>query len=163
MAGTKKGIVNKLIHLTVSLPDAPDLTLTDLPGIVRTPVGEHLIMSCMCGDTSIRDMICRNLQIGLQAMFVQQSTATYMCTSVTLQVYVYVSGFSGSKFCVAGDQPADIEQQVKRLIIEHATGNDKDALYMHMTWHFTLACQPCKQMYINVQVCMAACIHEQLP
>ena len=41
LAGTHKGIVDELITLEVTRPDAPDLSLIDLPGIVRTPVGEN--------------------------------------------------------------------------------------------------------------------------
>ncbi|KAK9794385.1 hypothetical protein WJX73_003730 [Symbiochloris irregularis] len=41
LAGTNKGIVNKLIHLKVQRPNAPDLTSIDLPGIVRVPVGDQ--------------------------------------------------------------------------------------------------------------------------
>ena len=35
LAGNNKGIVNKPIKLTVYSPEAPDLTLIDLPGITR--------------------------------------------------------------------------------------------------------------------------------
>ncbi|KAK9794382.1 hypothetical protein WJX73_002758 [Symbiochloris irregularis] len=40
LAGTNKGIVDTQIHLKVQRLNAPDLTLIDLPGIVRVPVGD---------------------------------------------------------------------------------------------------------------------------
>ena len=39
LAGTNSGLV--LISLKVTTPDAPDLTLIDLPGIVRNPIGDQ--------------------------------------------------------------------------------------------------------------------------
>lgn len=41
VAGTKSGLVERAITLTVNKPDAPDLTMVDLPGIVRNPVGSQ--------------------------------------------------------------------------------------------------------------------------
>ena len=37
----RSGIVPDLISLKVTKPDAPDLTLIDLPGIVRNPIGDQ--------------------------------------------------------------------------------------------------------------------------
>lgn len=59
LAGTNSGVVPALINLRVTTRDAPDLTLIDLPGMVRNPIG---------------------------------------------------------------DQPADIEKQIKELITKHITG-----------------------------------------
>ena len=39
LAGTKSHLVDKAITLEVNKPDAPDLTMVDLPGIVRNPIG----------------------------------------------------------------------------------------------------------------------------
>lgn len=41
LAGTNSGLVPALISLQVTTPDAPDLTLIDLPGIVRNPIGDQ--------------------------------------------------------------------------------------------------------------------------
>ena len=41
LAGTRSGLVEKAITLTVNKPDAPDLTMVDLPGIVRNPIGSQ--------------------------------------------------------------------------------------------------------------------------
>ena len=41
LAGTNSGLVPALISLQVTTPDAPDLTLIDLPGIVRVPIGDQ--------------------------------------------------------------------------------------------------------------------------
>jgi dynamin 1-like protein len=38
VAGTKKGIINTPIVLTIYSPECPDLTLIDLPGITRIPL-----------------------------------------------------------------------------------------------------------------------------
>ncbi|KAL3151207.1 hypothetical protein ABBQ38_013050 [Trebouxia sp. C0009 RCD-2024] len=62
LAGTNSGVVPALINLRVTTRDAPDLTLIDLPGMVRNPIG---------------------------------------------------------------DQPADIEKQIKELITKHITGDSK--------------------------------------
>mgnify|MGYP003878041433 FL=1 len=40
-AGGQKNIVDKAIVLTVYSPSAPDLTVIDLPGITRNPVGDQ--------------------------------------------------------------------------------------------------------------------------
>lgn len=40
-AGGQKNIVDKEIVLTVYSPTAPDLTVIDLPGITRNPVGDQ--------------------------------------------------------------------------------------------------------------------------
>lgn len=40
-AGGQKNIVDKEIVLTVYAPNAPDLTVIDLPGITRNPVGDQ--------------------------------------------------------------------------------------------------------------------------
>lgn len=63
LAGTKSGLVEKAITLTVNKPDAPDLTMVDLPGIVRNPIGSQpkdiedrirkLILSHIEGDSKI--------------------------------------------------------------------------------------------------------------
>ena len=42
IAGTRKGIVDEVIQLQVFKANAPDLTLIDLPGITRNPVGKLL-------------------------------------------------------------------------------------------------------------------------
>lgn len=41
LAGKNSGLVPALISLKVTKPDAPDLTLIDLPGIVRNPIGDQ--------------------------------------------------------------------------------------------------------------------------
>lgn len=41
LAGTNSGLVPALISLQVTTRDAPDLTLIDLPGIVRVPIGDQ--------------------------------------------------------------------------------------------------------------------------
>ena len=41
LAGTNSGLVSALISLKVTHPEAPDLTLIDLPGIVRNPIGDQ--------------------------------------------------------------------------------------------------------------------------
>ena len=41
LAGTQSHLVDKAITLEVSKPDAPDLTMVDLPGIVRNPIGNQ--------------------------------------------------------------------------------------------------------------------------
>ena len=41
LAGNQSHLVDKAITLEVSKPDAPDLTMVDLPGIVRNPVGNQ--------------------------------------------------------------------------------------------------------------------------
>ena len=41
LAGTNSGLVPDLISLQVTTPDAPDLTLIDLPGIVRNHIGDQ--------------------------------------------------------------------------------------------------------------------------
>lgn len=41
LAGTNSGLVPALISLRVTTHDAPDLTLIDLPGIVRVPIGDQ--------------------------------------------------------------------------------------------------------------------------
>ena len=40
-AGGQKNIIDKEIVLTVYSPNAPDLTVIDLPGITRNPVGDQ--------------------------------------------------------------------------------------------------------------------------
>lgn len=46
IAGTNKGISSSLITLRVESPSCPDLTLIDLPGIARTPVGDQPVDIC---------------------------------------------------------------------------------------------------------------------
>ncbi|KAK9794384.1 hypothetical protein WJX73_003169 [Symbiochloris irregularis] len=58
LAGTNKGIVNSLIRLRVQRPNAPDLTLVDLPGIVRVPVGEQPDNI----ETQIKDLITEHAE-----------------------------------------------------------------------------------------------------
>lgn len=41
IAGDGLGIQDELISLEVSCPEVPDLTLIDLPGITRVPVGNQ--------------------------------------------------------------------------------------------------------------------------
>lgn len=41
LAGSESHLVDKAITLEVSKPDAPDLTMVDLPGIVRNPIGNQ--------------------------------------------------------------------------------------------------------------------------
>ncbi len=41
LAGDNSGLVPALISLKVTKPEAPDLTLIDLPGIVRNPIGDQ--------------------------------------------------------------------------------------------------------------------------
>lgn len=41
IAGTKKNIIDKEIVLTLYSPNAPDLTIIDLPGLTRNPVGDQ--------------------------------------------------------------------------------------------------------------------------
>ena len=58
LAGTKSGLVPALISLQVTTPDAPDLTLIDLPGIARVPIGDQP------GDIEdqIKDLIHHHIQ-----------------------------------------------------------------------------------------------------
>jgi len=41
IAGLNKGIIDKPILLTIYSPDCPDMTMIDLPGITRIPIGEQ--------------------------------------------------------------------------------------------------------------------------
>ncbi|KAL4437095.1 hypothetical protein ABPG75_004234 [Micractinium tetrahymenae] len=41
LAGCDRGIVDEMIYLEVTSPHCPDLSLIDLPGITRVPVGEQ--------------------------------------------------------------------------------------------------------------------------
>ena len=41
VAGTNKGVVDSPLQLRICMPDAPNLTLIDLPGIARIPVGDQ--------------------------------------------------------------------------------------------------------------------------
>lgn len=41
LAGSNQGVVDKTISLTVYKQNSPDLTLIDLPGITRNPVGDQ--------------------------------------------------------------------------------------------------------------------------
>lgn len=41
IAGKNTGVSQQPIYLTVYRPDGPDLTLVDLPGITRTPIGDQ--------------------------------------------------------------------------------------------------------------------------
>lgn len=69
LAGKNSGLVPALISLKVTKPEAPDLTLIDLPGIVRNPVGDQpkdieqqiralideYIQGCAC---SLNSLVC---------------------------------------------------------------------------------------------------------
>ena len=41
LAGTKSGLGEGAITLEINTPEAPDLTMVDLPGIVRNPIGNQ--------------------------------------------------------------------------------------------------------------------------
>lgn len=47
LCGEGANIKNQLITLQVTRPDAPDLTLIDLPGIVRVRTGVNFCCCCM--------------------------------------------------------------------------------------------------------------------
>jgi len=53
MAGVGVGISDDLISLEIASPDVPDLTLIDLPGITKVPVGDQPVDI----EQQIRDMI----------------------------------------------------------------------------------------------------------
>ena len=58
--GRNRGISNKPINLTVYSPNVMDLTLVDLPGLTKNPVGDQpkdienqvqqFLTRCMCGN-----------------------------------------------------------------------------------------------------------------
>lgn len=41
LAGSNKGIVDEMIYLELTRPGCPDLTMIDLPGITRVPIGDQ--------------------------------------------------------------------------------------------------------------------------
>jgi len=60
LAGDKSGVVPALISLKVTKPEAPDLTLIDLPGIVRNPIdGQPKDI-----EQQIRDLIHQHIEGG---------------------------------------------------------------------------------------------------
>ncbi|DBA70067.1 TPA: Mx1p [Trebouxia sp. C0005] len=58
LAGDNSGLVPALISLKVTKPEAPDLTLIDLPGIVRNPIGDQPEDI----EQQIRDLIHKHIE-----------------------------------------------------------------------------------------------------
>ena len=61
VTGTNKGVSNKPIHLRIHSPNVLDLTLVDLPGLTKVPVGdqpediESKVNRLMCSVDHIKD------------------------------------------------------------------------------------------------------------
>lgn len=61
LAGDNSGLVPALISLKVTKPEAPDLTLIDLPGIVRNPIGDQP----QDIEQQIRELIHKHIEGGM--------------------------------------------------------------------------------------------------
>lgn len=77
LAGKNSGLVPALISLRVTKPEAPDLTLIDLPGIVRNPIGDQP----QDIEQQIRDLIYKHIEGG-GAILAQQASMIHLLVSL---------------------------------------------------------------------------------
>lgn len=137
LSGANQGISHDVISLQVTRPNAPILTLVDLPGITRMAVGELL-------ELLVHDQLSKLLQGSWRRWLSRVSPSADLLTGTAgigtvllLQLHEGLAGWSLSalscalqriapsscKFAAiltfllpAGDQPENIEEQVKSLI-----------------------------------------------
>ncbi|XP_024415590.2 interferon-induced GTP-binding protein Mx2 [Desmodus rotundus] len=86
VAGNGVGISHELISLEISSPDVPDLTLIDLPGITRVPVGNQPVDIGQQTKALIRKYIQRQETINLVVVPCNVDIATTEALSMAQEV-----------------------------------------------------------------------------
>ena len=143
LAGTKSGLVSALISLKVTKPEAPDLTLIDLPGIVRNPVGDQppdieqqirqLIHEHIQGACSIACSVACLLNCFFQRTFIsrildQQTVSLAGESKVILCVLPATADFATQEAIKISRYPTEAKQLLQLGVI-HAC--KVSALYFH--------------------------------
>ncbi|TRY62776.1 hypothetical protein TCAL_11501 [Tigriopus californicus] len=123
MTGSNKGISNLPINLRVYSPHVLNITLIDLPGLTKIPVGDqpHDI------DQQIREMIMTYIQKDTCLILAVTPANIDIATSDALMVAKYADpdvlnitliDLPGLTKIAIGDQPVDIEAQIKDMIMQ---------------------------------------------
>ncbi|XP_071495729.1 LOW QUALITY PROTEIN: dynamin-1-like protein [Diadema antillarum] len=82
MAGTNKGIVHDAIHLRIYSPKVLNLTLVDLPGLTKVPVGDQPEDI----ETQIREMLLKYISNPNSIILAVTAANTDMATSESLKL-----------------------------------------------------------------------------
>ncbi|GLH16565.1 Dynamin [Gryllus bimaculatus] len=123
VTGSNKGISNIPINLRVYSPHVLNITLIDLPGLTKVAVGDQPVDI----EQQIRDMLLQFISKETCLILAVTPANTDLATSDALQIAKTVDpdvlnltliDLPGLTKVPIGDQPADIEQQIRAMIMQ---------------------------------------------
>ncbi|PSN39267.1 Dynamin [Blattella germanica] len=126
VTGSNKGISNIPINLRVYSPNVLNITLIDLPGLTKVPVGDQPADI----EAQIKDMLFQFITKETCLILAVTPANTDLATSDALQIAKSVDpdvlnltliDLPGLTKVPIGDQPADIEQQIRAMILQFIT------------------------------------------